>query len=119
MTPTSSPGRREPFDASSERRRARRQPLPGVLVTLERPRSRGPSWAGDAVDICADGLALAMTPDIAVPCEVLVSFELAGTWYQRLPAVVLRQDPAACVGAVRFLGWPPAARQSLQAYLAS
>ncbi|HVS62647.1 MAG TPA: hypothetical protein VMT85_03975 [Thermoanaerobaculia bacterium] len=109
--------RETPLQAADDRRRSRRHPMPGVFVTLGGPLSSRPMWAGNAVDICEDGLALAMTSEVEVGSDVLVSFELGGTSFERLPAVVLRQDPEYGVGALRFRTWPPRARKALVDHL--
>jgi hypothetical protein len=109
--------RPQDLDLLTERRRSRRVPVPELLVTLGGSWSETPTWAGRAVDISEGGLALAMTPEVEVGRELLVSFELAGTSYERLPAVVLRHDLGFGVGALGFHGWPREARESLASCL--
>jgi hypothetical protein len=102
---------------AGDRRRSRRRLVPDVFVMLGAPTSQKPSWAGNAVDINGDGLGLALPPEVEVGSEVLLSFRLGDTAYERLPATVLRQDREFGVGAVRFGGWPLEARQALLSFL--
>lgn len=105
------------FHSRADRRRSRRRAVPGIFVTLAGTKSLRPAFAGNAVDISDGGISLAMTPEVAVGSEVLVSFELGGTSYDRLPAVVLRQDREIGVGALVFRAWPESAQRSLRSFL--
>ncbi len=99
----------------SERRRARRHPVPGLQITLEKPGVSG-LWVSDALDLSEGGLALALSADFPRGTEVLLSFELDETaTFLRLPALVVWQEADA--GAVVFQDWPEAARRSLETHL--
>lgn len=91
--------------------------VPDVFVMLAAPSAPTPTWAGNAVDINGDGLGLALPPEVEVGIEVLLSFHLGASSFERLPAVVLRQDREFGVGAVRFGAWPLDVRLSLLSYL--
>lgn len=100
------------------RRRSRRRPLPRVFVAVEdSEESEGFTWAGNAVDINGDGLAMALPPEATEGATVRLTFTLGDTEFARLPAVVVRQDREFGVGALRFGDWPEEARLALLSYL--
>lgn len=71
------------------------------------------TWAGNAVDINGDGLAMALPPEVEEGTRVLLTFTLDGTEFARLPGVVVRQDREFGVAALRFGEWPETARLAL------
>lgn len=105
-------------DSVVERRRSRRRLTPGLLVAIEAPK-REPDccWVGTGLDINGDGLGIALPPDVEVGDEVMLSFHIGSSDLRRVPGVVLRQDAAYGVGAIRFRPWPEAERLSLLGYL--
>lgn len=128
-----SPERAEPRrnGDSSERRRFARKPVPEVFVAVElsdtpaadRPpavsdTAGGVAWAGSAIDISPEGLALTLPDDLPVGTEVLLTFWLDdGTVFSRVPSVVVRKEQGLGLGAVRFEGWGHRDLDALQAYL--
>lgn len=108
--------------AESDRRRARRVPLPGVLVTLVSPDGEQALFASDALDISAAGLALVLPEglngSIAPGDGVLLSFRLdESTAFARMPGRLVRREEG--VAAVEFRSWEPPARQRLDEWLAA
>lgn len=100
------------------RRRSRRRPLPRVFVAVEdSDQAETFTWAGNAVDINGDGLAMALPPEVEEGTDVLLTFTLDGKEFARLPAVVVRQDREYGVGALRFGEWPEEPRLALLAFL--
>lgn len=121
---------RQNGDSSSERRHCPRKPVPEVVVAVELSDTDGArvpavsdtqgglAWAGSAIDISPEGLALALPDDIPVGSEVLLTFRLDDeTAFARVPSVVIRKQPGYGLGAVRFHGWSRTDRQALGAYL--
>lgn len=115
---------------SVDRRRFPRKPVPEVVVAVElsdTPRASlspvsdsasGLSWAGSAIDISPEGLALSLPDDIAVGSEVLVTFRLDDeTAFARVPSVVVRKQSGYGLGAVRFRELSSSDRHSLRAFL--
>jgi hypothetical protein len=101
-----------------ERRRSRRRTTPGLLVAIETP-ERAPEscWVGTGLDINGDGLGIALPPDVEVGDEVVLTFHLGAADVRRVPGVVLRQEAAYGVGAIRFRAWPDDERLTLLGYL--
>ncbi len=125
------PGRARQYgDFPSERRHCPRKPVPEVVVAVEISDTDGATvsevsdtggglaWAGSAIDISPEGLALTLPEDIPVGSEVLLTFRLDDeTAFARVPSVVIRKQPGFGLGAVRFHGWSRGDRQALGAYL--
>jgi hypothetical protein len=89
-----------------------------VFVAVEASAtSEGFSWAGNAVDINGDGLAMALPPEVEEGTDVLLTFTLDGTEFARLPAAVVRQDREFGGGALEFGEWPEEARLALLGFL--
>ncbi len=103
-----------------DRRAYPRRPVPEVFVAIETEDNPGrPEWAGSAVDISADGLALMMPDDVPVGSELYLTFRLEdGTSFVRVPSTLVRKDRGYCMGAVRFHDWADGERLLLLAYLA-
>ncbi|HSL82987.1 MAG TPA: PilZ domain-containing protein [Thermoanaerobaculia bacterium] len=117
-------------DSPSERRHCPRKPVPDVVVAVEMSDTDGTAspavsdtggglaWAGSAIDISPEGLALTLPEDIPVGSEVLLTFRLDDeTAFARVPSVVIRKQPGFGLGAVRFRGWSRSDRHALGAYL--
>lgn len=117
-------------DSSTERRGCHRRPVPEVVVAVELSDTNGGNlsavsdthgglaWAGSAIDISPEGLALTLPDDIPVGSEVLLTFRLdEETAFARVPSVVIRKQHGFGLGAVRFQGWSRSDRQALGAYL--
>jgi hypothetical protein len=115
-----------------ERRSASRVPVPEVIVAVELPeptptasgdRNEDPGgfgWAGSAIDVSGDGLALALPVDIPEGTELLLTFMLDDeTSFSQVPAKVVRTQPGFGLTAVRFRDWTLTDRRALQSYLAS
>jgi len=115
---------------SVDRRRFPRKPVPEVVVAVELSDTRRPalspvsdsasglSWAGSAIDISPEGLALSLPDDIAVGSEVLVTFRLDDeTAFARVPSVVVRKQPGYGLGAVQFRDLTRSDRHALRAFL--
>lgn len=112
----------ESHPADGDRRRERRLPLPGVLVTLVSPDGEEALFASDALDISAAGLALVLPEGIngaVAPGDgVLLSFRLDETTaFARMPARLIRREEG--VAAVEFGPWEPPARRRLDEWLAA
>lgn len=100
------------------RRRSRRRPAPRVFIALEDSEfAEEFAWAGNAVDINGDGVAMAMPPEVEEGSEVLLTFTLEGADFGRLPATVVRQHRDFGVGALEFGEWPERERLALLSYL--
>lgn len=121
---------RQNGDSSNERRHCPRKPVPDVMVAVEVSDTDGAgmsavsdtqgglAWAGSAIDISPEGLALTLPDDIPVGSEVLLTFRLDDeTAFARVPSVVIRKQAGFGLGAVRFHGWSRSERQALGAYL--
>ncbi len=117
-------------DSAADRRHAPRMPVPEVVVAVElsdTPGSGAPAvsdtpgglaWAGSAIDISREGLALTLPDDIPVGSEVLLTFRLNDeTAFARVPSVVVRKQPGFGLGAVQFHDWKRTDQQSLGSYL--
>lgn len=95
---------REALDAPprlGERRRWRRHPTPGILITLEASGTPAEPWISTALDINQESLGLTLPPPLESGQEVLVTFSLDDALaFRRLPSVVQRCGVLA--GAVRF-----------------
>lgn len=117
--------------ATLDRRRDSRVPVPDVLVAVEAseparraPTDRGdaepaPSWACSAIDICRDGMALALPGAVAPGDELFLTFRLdEQTSFSRVPGIVVRTQLGFGLGAVRFQSWTDSERRSLERYLA-
>ncbi|MFP3939585.1 MAG: PilZ domain-containing protein [Thermoanaerobaculia bacterium] len=115
---------------AADRRRFARRPVPELVVAVElsdeqRRRlsevsdtPRGLAWAGSAIDVSPEGLALTLPEDIPVGSEVFLTFRLSDeTAFARVPAVVVRKQQGFGLGAVRFYGWSSAERRALHAFL--
>lgn len=111
--------RRSPNTPPSERRRSKRLPVPGVFVAIEAPEVAGEAaWAGSAIDINGDGLALSLPPEVDPGNEVRLTFRLSdGAALASVPAVVLRKNDGHSIGAVKFLPWPEPERLALLSFL--
>lgn len=108
--------------AESDRRRARRVPVPGVLVTLVSADGEQALFASDALDISAEGLALVLPEGLNGSVNpgdgVLLSFRLdEGTAFARMPGRLVRREEG--VAGVEFRAWEPPARRRLDEWLAS
>lgn len=103
----------------SERRRSKRRPVPGVFVAIEAPEVAGEAaWAGSAIDINGDGLALSLPPEVDPGNEVRLTFRLGEEGaLSSVPAVVLRKNDGHSIGAVKFLPWPEPERLALLSFL--
>ena len=117
---------------SADRRRSPRKPVPEVVVAVElsditssrlspvSDSSFGLSWAGSAIDISPEGLALSLPDDIPVGSQVLVTFRLDDeTAFARVPSVVVRKQPGYGLGAVRFQDLSTSDRHALRSFLAA
>lgn len=126
----SRPTPRQNGDFPRERRHWPRKPVPEVVVAVElsdtfdtRPSALsdtpgGLAWAGSAIDISREGLALTLPDDIPVGSEVLLTFRLDDdTAFARVPSVVVRKQTGLGVGAVQFHDWTRSDAQTLGAYL--
>lgn len=115
---------------SPDRRRFARRPVPELVVAVElsdEQRERlsevsdtpgGLTWAGSAIDVSPEGLALTLPEDIPVGSEVFLTFRLNDeAAFARVPAVVVRKQQGFGLGAVRFYGWRAAERRALHAFL--
>lgn len=118
--------------AAWDRRRNPRVPVPYVIVAVERSVPNGdaptetgdgetaPAWACSAIDICRDGLALALPASVAPGDELLLTFKLdEETCFSRIPGLVVRTQLGFGLGAVRFHGWTDSDLRTLEAFLAS
>jgi hypothetical protein len=82
--------------------------------------SFGLSWAGSAIDISPEGLALSLPDDIPVGSQVLVTFRLDDeTAFARVPSVVVRKQPGYALGAVRFQDLSTSDCHALRSFLAA
>ena len=105
------------FLKTRERRMSRRSNIAKIYVTIRRsPDSVEPDWAGTAVDLNGNGMALVLPPEMPTGTQVSLSFKLDDVKFSRVPAVVVRQDHVG-VGAVRFLEWSDADQLELLTYL--
>lgn len=117
---------------SVDRRRSPRKPVPEVVVAVElsdtagsslsavSDSSFGLSWAGSAIDISPEGLALSLPDDIPVGSQVLVTFRLDDeTAFARVPSVVVRKQAGYGLGAVRFQNLSTSDRHALRSFLAA
>lgn len=117
---------------SVDRRRSPRKPVPEVVVAVElsdttssglsavSDSSFGLSWAGSAIDISPEGLALSLPDDIPVGSQVLVTFRLDDeTAFARVPSVVVRKQQGYGLGAVRFQDLSTSDRHALRSFLAA
>lgn len=113
-----------------ERRRSPRKPVPEVVVAVElsdasradlselSDTTLGLAWAGSAIDISPEGLALSLPDDIPVGSQVLLTFRLnEETAFARVPSVVVRKQVGYGLGAVRFEDWASSDRNALRGYL--
>jgi hypothetical protein len=108
---------REP--PGTNRRRARRRPLAGVLVVIEAPRISSTHWVADAFDISAEGMGLVLPPALPLAEDVLLSFRLDPAHeFSRVPATVRHLDGLAG-GGVSFGGWSESDRFRLLEHLAT
>jgi hypothetical protein len=130
--PQESPSRGEAHQNgdSVDRRRFPRKPVPEVVVAVELSDTEPPTlsaasdtgaglaWAGSAIDISPEGLALSLPEDIPLGSEVLLTFRLDDeTAFARVPSVVVRKQPGFGLGVVRFGDWRSSDRRALSAYL--
>ncbi len=105
------------FLKTRERRMSRREPIAKIYVEIRRSAdSEIPDWAGTAVDVNSNGMALVLPPDMATGTRVSLSFALGEVEFSCVPAEVVRQDVVG-VGAVRFVDWSDADQLELLAYL--
>lgn len=117
-------------DSAIDRRHWPRKPVPEVVVAVElsdtseaRPSALsdtpgGLAWAGSAIDISLEGLALTLPDDIPVGSEVLLTFRLDDdTAFARVPSVVVRKQTGLGLGAVQFHDWARTDQQTLGAFL--
>lgn len=124
------PSPRDNGDSAADRRHSPRKPVPEVMVAVElsdtpaSPPSAvsdapgGLAWAGSAIDISREGLALSLPDDIPVGSEVLLTFRLDDeTAFARVPSVVVRKQTGFGVGAVQFHGWNRSDQRSLGSFL--
>lgn len=82
--------------------------------------SFGLAWAGSAIDISPEGLALSLPEDIPLGSEVLLTFRLDDeTAFARVPSVVVRKQAGYGLGVVRFGDWRSSDRHALRAYLSA
>lgn len=119
QAPTS-PDDPEALLAESDRRRARRLPLPGVLVTLVSPDGQQALFAADALDISAVGLAVVLPEGlngcVAPGDGVLLSFRIDdSTAFARQPGRMVRREEG--VAAVEFEAWEREQRRRLAEWL--
>lgn len=93
-------------------RRARRCPLPGVLVAIDAPRLSEQPWVVDALDLSSHGMGLVLPPELPGGTEVLLSCKLAeGRELARVPATVRHREGSS--GGVVFGEWSAADRLAL------
>lgn len=89
------------------KRRSQRLPIPFVRVEIElaeEPIQVG--WAGSAIDINCDGMALMLPSDLGPGRPLMLSFSTHDdTSFKRVPARVVRYDAATGSGAVEFSDW--------------
>jgi hypothetical protein len=117
---------------SVDRRRFPRRPVPDVVVAVElsdtgrttlsemSDTTLGLAWAGSAIDISPEGLALSLPDDIPLGSEVLLTFRLDDeTAFARVPSVVVRKQAGYGLGVVRFGDWRSSDRHALRAYLSA
>ena len=102
-----------------DHRRSRRRALPGTFVAIEAPDISGNyCWGARAIDINGDGMRLVLPPELPRGATLLLSMCLdSATEFDRVPAVVVRQDSEGGNGAVEFRMWPDAARLKLLNFL--
>lgn len=130
--PSTSPFEARQADDPMDRRRFPRKPVPEVVVAVElsdAPRASlsevsdttlGLAWAGSAIDISPEGLALSLPDDIPLGSEVLLTFRLDDeTAFARVPSVVVRKQAGYGLGVVRFADWRSSDRHALRAYLSA
>lgn len=117
---------------SPDRRRFPRRPVPHVVVAVEVSGTQdptpsalsdtpaGPAWAGSAIDISPEGLALSLPEELPIGSEVLLTFRLDDERvFARVPSVVVRKQTGYGLGAVRFRDWSSADRHALRGFLSA
>ena len=93
--------------------------MPFVKVEIELAAEPIPvGWAGSAIDINCDGMALMLPDGVQRGCPLMLSFQADGdTSFRRVPARVVHHEAAFGWGAVEFADWSTEDTLSLLSFL--